>query len=93
MWAMVATSNHATVRRLGPRSRQLHTLGIYWLWFVFAFSYAGRVAEGRWMFVPFLAAARSAHGASLRRALAHQRGTASLARTSNHSTLVDGTWG
>jgi DMSO/TMAO reductase YedYZ heme-binding membrane subunit len=57
MWAMAATSNDAAVRALGPRWRQLHKLGIHWLWFVFAFSYAGRVAEGKLLFVPLLAAA------------------------------------
>lgn len=53
MFAMVATSNDAAVRRLGARSwKRLHALGIHWLWFVFAFSYGGRVAEGRLAFVP-----------------------------------------
>jgi DMSO/TMAO reductase YedYZ heme-binding membrane subunit len=55
MFAMVATSNDAAVRRLGARAwKRLHAAGIHWLWFVFAFSYAGRVAEGRLAFLPLL---------------------------------------
>jgi DMSO/TMAO reductase YedYZ heme-binding membrane subunit len=57
MWAMAATSHDAAVRRLGARWRQLHRVGIHWLWFVFAFTYAGRVAAGQLFFLPFLAAA------------------------------------
>jgi DMSO/TMAO reductase YedYZ heme-binding membrane subunit len=57
MFAMVATSNDAAVRRLGRSWLRLHKVGIYWLWFVFTFSYAGRVAEGRLFFVPLLALA------------------------------------
>jgi DMSO/TMAO reductase YedYZ heme-binding membrane subunit len=56
-WAMAATSNDAAVRRLGPRWRRLHALGIHWLWSLFALSYAGRVAEGQLFFAPLLAAA------------------------------------
>jgi DMSO/TMAO reductase YedYZ heme-binding membrane subunit len=57
MFAMVATSTDAAVRRLGRNWLRLHKVGIYWLWFVFTFSYAGRVAEGRLFFVPLLALA------------------------------------
>jgi DMSO/TMAO reductase YedYZ heme-binding membrane subunit len=71
MFAMVATSNDAAVRRLGRRWRRLHTLGIHWLWFVFTFSYAGRVAEGRLAFAPLLAAALA--GLGLRVAAARAR--------------------
>lgn len=56
--AMALTSNDAAVRRLGPRRwKRLHAVGIHWLWFVFAFSYAGRVAEGQLRFLPLLALA------------------------------------
>lgn len=58
LFAMVATSSDAAVRRLGARRwKQLHAVGIHWLWFVFAFSYGGRVAEGQLAFVPLLALA------------------------------------
>lgn len=57
MFAMVATSNDAAVRRLGKRWRTLHRVGVHWLWFVFAFSYGGRVAGGDLNFVPLFAAA------------------------------------
>jgi DMSO/TMAO reductase YedYZ heme-binding membrane subunit len=57
MFAMVATSTDAAVRRLGRNWLRLHKAGVYWLWFVFTFSYAGRVAERRLAFVPLLALA------------------------------------
>ncbi|MEB2343724.1 MAG: hypothetical protein OZ948_03190 [Deltaproteobacteria bacterium] len=56
-FAMAATSSDAAVRRLGRHWKTLHRVGMHWLWFVFAFSYAGRVASGQLFFVPFLAAA------------------------------------
>lgn len=56
MIAMVATSNDAAVRLLGKNWRRLHKVGIYWLWFIFTFSYTGRVASGKLFFVPFVAA-------------------------------------
>jgi len=63
MFAMVATSNDAAVRRLGTqRWQRLHRVGIYWLWFIFTFSYAGRIAEGRLAFLPFLGIALGAYG-------------------------------
>jgi hypothetical protein len=34
---------------------RLHKLGIYWLWFVFTFSYGGRVFGGKLEFTPFFA--------------------------------------
>ncbi len=39
---MAATSTDAAVRLLGPKAwRALHTTGIYYLWFVFLFTYMG----------------------------------------------------
>jgi sulfoxide reductase heme-binding subunit YedZ len=57
--AMAATSNDWSVRTLGARNwKRLHTVGIFWLWFVFTQSYAGRVfGNGDLFFVPFLALA------------------------------------
>ena len=56
--AMAATSNDWSVRTLGARNwKRLHTVGIFWIWGVFTFSYFGRVAEGQLFFVPFLAVA------------------------------------
>jgi len=58
LFAMAATSSDAAVRRLGARRwKRLHAVGIHWLWFVFAFSSGGRVAEGRLAFVPLFALA------------------------------------
>lgn len=73
MFAMAATSNDAAVRRLGSRWRRLHTVGVHWLWFVFTFSYAGRVLGGRLAFVPFLLAALGALGLRLAAARARRR--------------------
>lgn len=56
--AMAATSNDWSVRTLGARNwKRLHTVGIFWIWFVFTQSYGGRVAAGDLYFVPFLALA------------------------------------
>lgn len=47
MYAMAATSNDAAVRWLGTaRWRRLHTIGLHWLWFVFAVTFAGGAAAG-----------------------------------------------
>lgn len=62
LFAMAATSNDAAVRALGRRWGTLHRVGMHWLWFVFTFSYAGRVAGGDLTFVPMLAAALAALG-------------------------------
>jgi len=44
MFAMAATSHDAAVRRLGARRwLVLHTAGQYYLWFIFAQTYLGRV--------------------------------------------------
>jgi DMSO/TMAO reductase YedYZ heme-binding membrane subunit len=37
---LALTSNDASVARLGPDWRRLHTIGVYYLWFVFAATYA-----------------------------------------------------
>ncbi len=55
MFAMAATSNDFSVRRLGRNWVRLHKVGIYWLWFVFTFSYGGRVFGGQPGFLPFFA--------------------------------------
>lgn len=49
MYLMALTSNDAAMRALGKNWKRLHTAGIYWLWFIFTFSYFGRVMEGREM--------------------------------------------
>ena len=43
MWAMAATSSDAAMKALGRNWKRLHTLGIWWLWFVFTYSYSGRI--------------------------------------------------
>ena len=53
MYAMVATSNDASVRRLGMRRwKRLHTVGGWYIWFIFAQSYLPRAA-GQAEYVPF----------------------------------------
>ncbi len=43
MYLMAATSNGASMKALGIWWKRLHTLGIHTLWFVFAFTYFGRL--------------------------------------------------
>ncbi len=45
MFAMAATSNAASMRAMGVWWKRLHTLGIHWLWFIFAFSYFSRIFD------------------------------------------------
>ncbi len=42
--AMAATSNDRAVAALGPWWHRLHTTGVYVLWFIFTFTYAGSAA-------------------------------------------------
>jgi DMSO/TMAO reductase YedYZ heme-binding membrane subunit len=58
MYVLAATSTDAAVRRLGPsRWKKLHRFGVHYLWFVFAFTYLGRLAEDAVFFAPFAALA------------------------------------
>ncbi len=51
IFAMTMTSNDFSVQKLGiKRWRTLHTFGMYYLWFIFFASYAGRVA-GNWYYM------------------------------------------
>ena len=43
MWAMAATSNDASMRRLKKNWKRLHTLGLHYLWVIFMQSFVGRV--------------------------------------------------
>lgn len=45
MYLMALTSNTAAMRMLGKWWKRLHQFGIHLLWFVFAFSYLGRLAD------------------------------------------------
>jgi DMSO/TMAO reductase YedYZ heme-binding membrane subunit len=47
LYVMAFTSNDTAMRALGANWKRIHTLGIHWLWFIFTFSYFGRVAEGQ----------------------------------------------
>lgn len=76
--AMAATSNDASQRALGVRGwTRLHRTGAYLVWFIFAFTYAGRVAEQGPAFVPALVTALAALG--LRIAARARRGPAPAA--------------
>lgn len=48
--AMTLTSNNYSIQKLGiQRWRLLHSIGMYYLWFIFFASYAGRVvSDGYW---------------------------------------------
>ncbi len=43
MWSMAATSNNASVRRLGKSWKRLHAFGLHYLWLIFMQSFVGRV--------------------------------------------------
>jgi methionine sulfoxide reductase heme-binding subunit len=45
LYAMAFTSSNAAMRAMGRNWKRLHTLGIHWLWFIFAFSYFGRIMD------------------------------------------------
>lgn len=45
MYLMALTSSDASQKALGVWWKRLHTLGIHWIWFIFAFSYFGRVMD------------------------------------------------
>lgn len=45
MYAMVFTSNDWSMKRMGRYWKWLHRVGIHYLWFIFAFSYAGRIGN------------------------------------------------
>lgn len=45
LYLMVFTSNDRAMRRLGPRWKLLHRTGIHVIWFVYTFSYFGRLFD------------------------------------------------
>jgi DMSO/TMAO reductase YedYZ heme-binding membrane subunit len=45
MYMMALTSNDRSMRALGRWWKRLHTIGIHWIWFIFAFTYFGRVLD------------------------------------------------
>ena len=50
MFVMAATSNRASIRKLGIWWKRIHIVGIHWIWFIFTFSYFGRLFDPeRWM--------------------------------------------
>jgi methionine sulfoxide reductase heme-binding subunit len=77
MFLMVATSTDGAVRRLGRHWRTLHRVGLYLLWFVFAFTYSNRVATRGAAYLPQLMLVFAALGvriAAWRRRRARLRG-------------------
>jgi DMSO/TMAO reductase YedYZ heme-binding membrane subunit len=49
MFLMALTSNDVSMRTMGIWWKRLHTTGIHWIWFIFAFSYFGRLFDERWL--------------------------------------------
>jgi methionine sulfoxide reductase heme-binding subunit len=45
MFVMALTSNRASMKALGVWWKRIHSAGIHWLWFIFAFSYFGRLFD------------------------------------------------
>lgn len=63
---LTATSNDAAVRRLGfARWKRLHRVGVHALWFVFAFTYFGRLGRDPLFFAPLFGLAMGALGLRL----------------------------
>jgi DMSO/TMAO reductase YedYZ heme-binding membrane subunit len=53
--ALAATSNDASVRRLGGRRwKRLHLLTLHWLWAIYAFTYLGRIGDRGAEYLPGL---------------------------------------
>lgn len=49
MFVMAATSNRASMRMMGRWWKRVHIFGIHWIWFIFTFSYFGRLFDPeRW---------------------------------------------
>ena len=49
MFVMAATSNSASMRMMGRWWKRVHIFGIHWIWFIFTFSYFGRLFDPeRW---------------------------------------------
>jgi methionine sulfoxide reductase heme-binding subunit len=46
LFLMALTSSDAAMRAMGRGWKRLHSAGIHWLWFIFAFTYLGRVLAG-----------------------------------------------
>ena len=72
LYLMALTSNRAAMQAMGKWWKILHRIGIHWLWFVFAFSYLGRIFDPEraaigYLFFPI------AMGAALIRFLAWQQ--------------------
>ena len=66
MFALAGTSNDAAVGWLGgARWRRLHRFGVHYLWFVFAFTYLGRMGRDPAFFAPLLALALGVFGLRL----------------------------
>jgi methionine sulfoxide reductase heme-binding subunit len=50
MFVMAATSNNASMKAMGIWWKRVHTAGIHWIWFIFTFSYFGRLFDPeRWV--------------------------------------------
>ncbi len=45
MYVMALTSNQRSMKALGKWWKRIHTVGIHWLWLIFAQSYFGRIFE------------------------------------------------
>lgn len=45
LYAMAFTSNRSAMKAMGARWKTLHRIGIHYLWFIFAQSYAGRIFQ------------------------------------------------
>ena len=61
IWTMAATSTDKSQRRLGKWWTRLHSFGGYYIWFIFAYTYAGSIFQSQ-LSVFFLIVALAAIG-------------------------------
>ena len=45
IYLMALTSNNASMRLLGKNWKRLHVFGIHYIWFIYTFTYAGRLSD------------------------------------------------
>lgn len=45
IYVMALTSNNWSMRKLGKNWKRLHIFGIHYIWFIYTFTYAGRLAD------------------------------------------------
>ncbi|MEP2736524.1 MAG: hypothetical protein ABJP34_09505 [Erythrobacter sp.] len=66
MYAMAFTSNVRAMTAMGKWWKRLHTFGIHYLWFIFIFTYAGRLSESETLITGIIGILIAAIAAAIR---------------------------